>query len=228
MNERTLFILASESPRRRELLQKMRLMFEVRPACCDECLQQGESPEVYTRRLARDKAEAVGRGVPDIWVLAADTVVVSDGRILGKPGDRDEARVMLFALSGRVHKVVTSFCWYHGGQKTRYVQSVESQVEFKSLTKDEIERYVRSDEPMDKAGAYAVQGLGSFMVRAVRGSYSNVVGLPLAEVIEAMIELGIISGFPLVNSTAANLSEEWSGKEEPCVFRGGAYDKHSR
>jgi len=186
------------------------LAFEVRPACCDERLRQGETPETYTRRMAREKAEVVGGSVPDTWVLAADTVVFSDGRILGKPKDLEEARVMLSALSGRVHEVVTSFCWYHGSRKVRYVRSVESRVEFKNLTKDEIERYVRLGEPMDKAGAYAVQGLGAFMVRAVHGSYSNVVGLPLAEVIEAMVELEIIPGFPPVNGVETNLPEERS------------------
>ncbi|MBI4775174.1 MAG: septum formation protein Maf [Deltaproteobacteria bacterium] len=173
MTEHALFILASESPRRPELLRRMRLTFDVRPARCDERLHQGETPEAYTRRMALEKAEAVGAGAPDTWVLAADTVVFSDGRILGKPGDRDEARLMLSALSGRVHEVVTSFCWYHGGRNIRYVRSIESRVEFKDLTEDEIERYVGSGEPMDKAGAYAVQGLGSFMVRAVHGSYTR-------------------------------------------------------
>jgi len=183
------------------------LTFEVRPAHCDERLQEGETPGAYTRRMALEKAEAVGRDVPDTWVLAADTVVFCNGRILGKPGNRDEAREMLSSLSGRVHKVVTSFCWYHGRRKIRRVRSVESRVEFKNLTSDEIERYTASDEPMDKAGAYAVQGLGSFMVRAVHGSYSNVVGLPVAEVIETMVELGVIAGFPLENDAAASLPD---------------------
>ncbi len=192
-----LFVLASGSPRRKELLARMGFDFEVHPAECDERPRSGEPAEDYARRMAKEKAEAVTSLLPSRWVLAADTVVVVDGAILGKPGDENEAAAMIATLAGKTHSVITSYCWSHGRRGTVRVCSVKSLVEFKPLDSGEIGRYVDTGEPMDKAGAYAVQGLGAFMVRAVHGSYSNVVGLPLCEVIDTMVELGVIPEFPV-------------------------------
>jgi septum formation protein len=192
-----LFVLASESPRRIRLLQSMGLAFQVRPARCDETIHQGESPLEFTRRMALKKAGIVGAREPDAWILAADTVVAAAGRILGKPSDKEEARGMLRLLSGAAHDVITSYCFLRRTQSVSHVRSVRTEVVFKRLTQAEIEGYVCTGEPMDKAGAYAVQGVGAFMVRGVYGSYSNVVGLPLAELVESLVELGIISCFPI-------------------------------
>lgn len=189
-------ILASRSPRRRSLLQQMGIVFEVSGADINEDSLPHEDPAHYTRRMAREKALAVGRTSGDAWILGADTVVVAAERIMGIPAGRDEAADMLSTLSGRSHTVITSFCLHRPSTADSEVQSVESQVIFKQLSPREIEGYIRSGEPFDKAGGYAVQGLGAFMVREVRGSYTNVVGLPLCEVIETMKRLDILGEFP--------------------------------
>jgi septum formation protein len=170
------FVLASASPRRAELLRAAGFGFDVLVADVDETVQCGESPEAYVRRVAAAKAQAVAARVPGRQVLAADTTVVAGGEILGKPMDAADATRMLRLLSGRTHEVLTAVCLN---------QSCEvevTEVDFVALTTAEIEWYVASGEPMDKAGAYAIQGLASRFVSAVRGSYSNVVGLPISRV----------------------------------------------
>ncbi len=189
-------ILASRSPRRRSLLTQVGISFDVRAADVDESVRPSESPVDYTRRMAEEKARAAARHAPEAWVLGADTSVTLDGLILGIPASREEAVKMLATLSGRTHVVVTSFCLYRSQTEECLAQSVESFVLFKDLTKEEIEGYVLSGEPFDKAGGYAVQGLGAFMVREVHGSFTTVVGLPLCEVIEAMKKLGVVGTFP--------------------------------
>jgi septum formation protein len=183
-------ILASASPRRAELLRAAGIEFDVRPAAVDESILPGESPERYVRRVAEAKADAVFEpGVPA--VLSADTVVVIGGRILGKPDDVQEATAMLRLLSGQTHEVVTGVCLVSGGhgQVTRVDRT---RVEFAPLTERELDWYVASGEPMDKAGAYAIQGRASRFVRRIEGSYSNVVGLPVALVYELCISHGIL------------------------------------
>lgn len=190
--DRPLLILASASPRRQELLGSAGIPFEVLPSEVDEGFLEGEAPEEYVGRLARGKAAKAGEKHRDRWVLAADTVVVIDGRILGKPGDRQEAREMLERLSDREHRVITGFCLHRGGSGKSREGTVTTWVRFKNLSSGEIDWYLDTGEPFDKAGAYAIQGKAAFMVREIRGSYTNVVGLPLTEVIEALQEMGAV------------------------------------
>ncbi len=189
-------ILASRSPRRRSLLQQMGIVFETAAADIDERVLDGEAPGPYTARMAETKARVVGKDNPDAWILGADTVVTLDDRIMGIPGSRDEAREMLRTLSGKLHTVISSFCLLNQRDNLAETRGVESGVLFRELRPREIEGYLNSGEPFDKAGGYAVQGLGAFMVREVHGSYANVVGLPICQVIETMIELGVIEEFP--------------------------------
>jgi len=182
-------ILASASPRRRELLGMAGIPLEVFPSQVDEKNIPGESPVEHVLRVAGAKAQEVSRSHPDRWVLAADTVVVIDDRVLGKPRDRREAEAMLTALSNREHQVLTAYSILNGSSLQKREGVVITRVLFKALSAEEIRWYIRSGEPFDKAGGYAVQGKGAFMVREVHGSYTNVVGLPLCEVLEALGEL---------------------------------------
>jgi len=180
-------ILASGSPRRSELLRVAGLDFEVRVPDIPETVRPGEGPAVFAERMALEKARTIDCG-PDEIVLAADTVVCCAGAILGKPRDAAEAVAMLERLSGRWHEVVTGFCLRSAGKET--VRSVVTRVEFRSLGREEIEAYVRGGEPMDKAGAYAIQSGAAGMVRRIEGSHTNVIGLPVCEVLEALKEYG--------------------------------------
>ena len=187
-------ILASASPRRRELLASLDLDFTVRPATVDETPNPGERPRDLVRRLAREKAEAGARngeqassedardaGQGHEWVLAADTIVVIEGEVLGKPADRTEARSMLKRLQSRWHLVLTGVALRPPDGDT--LHAVEStRVLFAELTPEQIDWYAETGEPDDKAGAYAVQGLGALFVSEIDGNYSNVVGLPLPTV----------------------------------------------
>jgi septum formation protein len=179
--------LASQSPRRRELLALLGIDPEVRPAHTDETVRPGETPESYVRRVAADKATAV----PGELVLGADTAVVLGHEVLGKPRDDEDARRMLRALSGRVHRVLTGVCLRRGGaQPLLRDRLVSTEVFFAPLSGAEVDWYVATGEPLDKAGAYAVQGAGGLFVREVRGSVSNVVGLPLHETAELLRSVG--------------------------------------
>lgn len=187
-------VLASASPRRLELLRTAGLDPEVVAAHLDETPRAGEAPVDYARRLSSEKARAVGAMVDgERPILGADTIVhLPDGepRILGKPATADEARVMLARLAGRAHEVVTAYTLlYKGGERGRAVQT---EVTFRALAPAELEGYVGSREWEDKAGGYAVQGLAAAFVRSVRGSYTNIVGLPLCEVLEDLDALGAL------------------------------------
>ena len=175
-------VLASASPRRAELLRTAGFTFEVRPADVDETPRPAEPPATYALRVARDKALAAAERVNrhDAWILAADTVVVVHGRILGKPTGPADARRMLSMLSGVVHEVLTAVVLRHAGSETSEV--VSTRVRFTTLSAAEVDWYVESGEPDGKAGAYAIQGLGSRFVDWIEGSWSNVVGLPVATV----------------------------------------------
>jgi septum formation protein len=177
-------ILASASPRRAALLRAAAIPFDVQPAEVDETRHDGEAPERYVRRVAIEKARAVAAGAPEAVVLAADTTVVVDGQILAKPVDAADARRMLRLLSGRSHEVLTGVCVARGRDEETHV--VSTRVTFAPLADDEIDWYVASGEPSDKAGAYAIQGLASRFVTRIEGSYSNVVGLPVALVYEML------------------------------------------
>jgi septum formation protein len=178
-------VLASASPRRADLLAAAGIAFQVRPAEVDERPLDGESPPDYVLRVARDKVRACPASPEDV-VLAADTVVVVDQLILGKPLDDADARRMLRLLSGRVHQVLTGVALLEGARVVTAVETTD--VTFAALSDDDIAWYVSSGEPRDKAGAYAVQGLASRFVDRIEGSYSNVVGLPVARVWRLLVE----------------------------------------
>lgn len=178
-------ILASSSPRRREFLKHLGLPFKIVAPRVEEQPEKGEEPGHFAWRLAVDKALDVASRVPGkSIVIAADTIVVLGKKILGKPKDGADAQCMLKMLSNREHTVITGVCVMQGKKKRSFVTSTD--VDFKKLTKQEIDFYVASGEPMDKAGAYAIQGIGSFLVRQIRGSYTNVVGLPVAELLDVL------------------------------------------
>ena len=175
------FLLASASPRRRELLRNAGFDFDVQPSQVVEEIKPGESPEEFARRAAREKAMQVAASSPaGSLVLGADTVVVIDGETLGKPSNREDATRMLQFLSGRTHQVHTGVCLVRAPGQIEALELATTLVTFRELDEEEIRRYVESGEPMDKAGAYAVQGLASKFVTRILGCYSNVVGLPVA------------------------------------------------
>jgi septum formation protein len=180
-------ILASASPRRSELLRAAGYDFAVRVADVDEAVHPGESPEGYVRRVAIDKARAVGRQ-PGEFVLAADTTVVVDGAMLGKPSDVADAVRMLSLLAGRAHEVLTGVCLLRSAGAD--VRVAATRVEFQPMTGEDISWYVASGEPMDKAGAYGIQGRAARFVARIEGSYSNVVGLPVAVVHAMLVRAG--------------------------------------
>jgi len=186
-------ILASASPRRRELLQRVGVAFVVIPSDTPETPRPGELPRAYALRVAEEKARDVARKHPGAWVLGADTIVEIDGEVLGKPRDEADGRRMLRRLSGRTHHVMTAFvlCDRAGQVHTR--QIVTSRVTFTLLTEAQIRAYLATGEPFDKAGAYAVQGLGASLVERVEGSYTNVVGLPMDEVQGALRAAGLLN-----------------------------------
>jgi septum formation protein len=186
-------ILASKSPRRYELLKQVGLDFEVIPSRVMEDIVQKESPKEHVIRLAEAKARDIASGYPDRWVIAADTIVYINGSILGKPKSREEAMEMLHRLSGQEHWVLTGFSVFHLGEGRSDKETVQTAVKMKTLSPTEMEWYVQTGEPFDKAGGYAIQGIGSFMIESIRGSYTNVVGLPLCELIQMLNRLGAIA-----------------------------------
>jgi len=188
-------ILASKSPRRYELLKQVGVDFEVIPSRIEEDYIKGESPRKHVLRLAEAKALDVGNQHPDCWVVAADTIVYVDHSILGKPKSREEARKMLRRLSGKEHRVLTGFSVHHLEKGKGDREAVQTSVKVKKLTQPEMDWYVKTGEPYDKAGGYAVQGIGSFMIESIKGSYTNVVGLPICELIQMLSRLGAVT-FP--------------------------------
>ncbi len=187
-------VLASASPRRRELLDQLGVRYLSDPADIDESRQPGEGPAAYVERMAREKAQLVAARYQDTGrsVIAADTIVVVDEDVLGKPCDHFDGLAMLAKLSGRSHCVLTAVCLYGNGGASCVV--VETRVEFIRLTRELCEAYLATDEPWDKAGAYAIQGMAGAFVRGIQGSYSNVVGLPLYETWQLLSDKGIGSG----------------------------------
>jgi MAF protein/D-tyrosyl-tRNA(Tyr) deacylase len=187
--ERLPLVLASASPRRHDLLRDLGLSFTVRAADVDELSGVPDAPEEHCRVVAERKARAVMREARDCLVLAADTIVVVEGRILGKPSDDADAARMLRELSGRTHTVMTAICVAHSARERLQQSVVSTRVRFRAITDDEIRRYVASGEPFGKAGAYAIQGLGGLLVAGIEGDYSNVVGLPLGATLDLMESL---------------------------------------
>jgi len=190
LEDPTSLVLASASPRRRDLLSQLGLIFRVAAADLDETPLSGEVADAYVLRLAQAKAQAVAGRFPGTWVLAADTTVALGTELLGKPSGPAEAREMLTRLSGRTHAVYTGVALAgRAGAST----VVRTHVTFRTLSVGEIDWYVGTGEPLDKAGAYAVQGKGGFLVAAVEGSPTNVIGLPLGETLALLAS----AGFPL-------------------------------
>lgn len=195
-------VLASASPRRRELLDQLRATYICDPAHIDESQLPGEAPSAYVQRMAQEKARVVAarHDIPPSVVLAADTSVVVDGSVLGKPRDRDEALAMLRRLSGRQHTVLTALCLR--GARGEHCQLVATHVEFAALDDAACAAYLATDEPWDKAGAYGIQGVAGAFVRSIQGSYSNVVGLPLYETWQLLALYGIATALAPAASAA--------------------------
>lgn len=192
-------VLASGSPRRREILDTLGIAFDVCPSTLDETADDSESPAATVRRLARDKAlEVAGRDEIDrsAYVLGADTIVVLEGAVLGKPIDDADACRMLRRLSGRWHEVMTGVALARKGDNVLEDRVVTTRVHVRALSPERIERYVGTGEGRDKAGSYAVQGIGSGLVDRIEGSYSNVVGLPAAETVELLERHGVLRSWP--------------------------------
>jgi septum formation protein len=186
-------ILASQSPRRRELLTLVGIPHAVQPADIDETYLPGEQPGPHAERLAREKAAVVSSGDPEALVIGSDTIVVVDGDVLGKPRDEAHAAQMLTRLSGRSHVVMTAVAVRWRGEERSSVEAVG--VTFHPLTVQDIHAYIATGEPMDKAGAYGIQGYGATIVERVDGDYFAVMGLPLQRVVRLMAELGVRYGF---------------------------------
>ncbi len=188
------FILASASPRRRELLKQIGVTFEVMPAKGEEVITK-EQPEQAVMELSRQKAEEIAAGIQDeqVLVLGADTVVAYDGKILGKPKDETDARAMLSMLNGRTHSVFTgvTVIVIRNGKSEIHSFYEETKVTMYPMTDAQISYYIQTEEPMDKAGAYGIQGKGAVFIEKINGDYNNVVGLPVAKIFYKMLESGI-------------------------------------
>ena len=213
-------ILASQSPRRKDLLERMGFSVKVVPAQIDESQMEGELVENFVKRVAREKVlgvvgrlqttlyptDAAGQPLPTAaggrrhietrWVIGADTVVVQNNKVMGKPADTAEAVETLARLSGKRHRVLTGFCIHDLKKNKEGVQAVSTEVTFKRLSSSEIDKYISVGESMDKAGSYAIQGVGAYMVDSIVGSYTNVIGLPMCQVIEMMEEMGATDLLP--------------------------------
>jgi septum formation protein len=206
-------VLASASPRRKELLERIGFAVKIVPAEIEEIMEPEEDPTEFVKRMSRTKVlsvvnrlkgtmappvEAQGqrtvgrkkREGPDRWVVGADTIVVVDGEVMGKPTSPDEAFDMLQKLSGREHTVVTGFCVFDLLKNKEGIQAVISTVRFKRMSRREIEKYLSVGESTDKAGSYGIQGVGSYLIDSIVGSYTNVVGLPLCQLMEMFEEMG--------------------------------------
>lgn len=190
------FILASSSPRRRELLARVGLDFEVIEPRVLESAWEGEAPLDFAKRMAREKALSVsGSARRGRIVVGSDTVVSVSGEILGKPRGEEDAFSMLRKLSGRTHEVITGFCVAESPDEVLHLGATRTKVRMKLLDTVEMRRYIKTGEPMDKAGAYAIQGAGSCLVEWIKGSYTGVVGLPLFELLSVLSDIGIVENF---------------------------------
>ena len=185
------FVLASSSPRRRELLSSVGLDFEVIPSHVPEEHQAGEAPEEYVARLSRDKARAIASQQRERWVIAADTTVLLGDQLLEKPTGRDDAIRMLQTIAGQTHIVYSGVTLENASRNYSDTRVAESEVRMLPLSRADIEWYVDTGEPMDKAGAYAVQGVGAMFIDSIHGSYTNVVGLPLALLFQMLRKAGL-------------------------------------
>jgi len=191
MSDIRTIILASGSPRRREILAKTGLKFKVDMSNYQEKLEPGLKPHDIARLLSSEKARHVAHRYRNVLVIAADTIVVFKGSLFGKPQNKEQEKEMLKTLSGKAHSVITGFTIIDTATKKELTTSVESKVFFKRLSPNEIAAYIRSGEPLDKAGAYAVQGLGAVLIKRIEGDFFNVMGLPLHSLTESLKKFGI-------------------------------------
>lgn len=195
-NDTAKIILASKSPRRANLLKKAGLSFSIVPSGFNENSLTMSSFEIHAKALAEAKANNVAADYPDSWIIGADTIVISEGIMLGKPASAKEAHGMLKCLSGKKHFVLTGYCICCKAKKRYFSETITTEVFFRDLTHEEIQSYIRTKEPFDKAGGYAIQGLGVRFVKKIKGSFTNVVGLPVREVISALINEGALNYTP--------------------------------
>jgi septum formation protein len=195
-------ILASGSPRRRQLLELIGIPHEVRPSNIDETMRSREAPRRHAERLAREKASAIATREGDVITIAADTIVVVNRQVLGKPRDIEDARRMLSMLSGRQHTVITAVAVARGRKLRSAIEEVK--VKFRRLRDEEIDAYIATGEPMDKAGAYGIQGFGATIVECVDGDYFAVMGLPLARLVTLLRDLGVRYRFGQLDVVASD------------------------
>ena len=195
-------VLASASPRRRQLLNLIGIAHEVRPANIDETTRPRETPRRHAERLAREKASAIATRDPDLITIGADTIVVVNRKVLGKPRDADDAARMLAMLSGREHVVTTAVAVSRGKKLRSAVEEVS--VKFRRLRDDEIEAYIATGEPMDKAGAYGIQGYGATIVERIEGDYFAVMGLPIVRLVGLLRDVGVRYRFGTLSTTLAD------------------------
>lgn len=184
-------ILASASPRRKELLKKLGLEFTVEPSNSEEDIRPGVEPHELAKSLSREKAGLVAQNHRNALIIAADTFILFEGMLMGKPATETEARGMLERINGRQHSVITGFTILDTVSSKLISESVETKVFIRKLTSKEIDAYVKTGEPLDKAGAYAIQGLGSVIVERIEGDYFNVIGLPLSTLTESLKKFGV-------------------------------------
>ncbi|MEA3466444.1 MAG: Maf family nucleotide pyrophosphatase [Thermodesulfobacteriota bacterium] len=197
MSKQANIILASASPRRRELLASVGITFQVIPSNIEEKHRIGESPSDFVLRLSEEKAAQVAQrsGITGRWVIGSDTIVVCDDNIIGKPTSTQDSSSMLHQLSGRSHQVLSGYAIIDRDNNTCIKRCVTTEVTFRTLTEQEIEGYIATGEPADKAGSYAIQGIGSYIVTGINGSYTNVVGLPMSHIVNDLKSLGAITLF---------------------------------
>jgi septum formation protein len=191
-------VLASVSPRRKAILIQLGIPFEPVASMSDETVRRRVKVADLACQLATRKAESAEKVYKNRWILGADTLVAVNKRVFGKPKDAHECHTMLLHLSGKSHAVITGFCVIDPGGKKVHLEAVMTKVMVKELREFEIEGYIKTGEPFGKAGAYAIQGIGSFMIERISGSYTNVVGLPVCEVVRALIKCGALKSFPLI------------------------------
>ncbi len=189
-------VLASSSPRRKSLLRQMKFPLRILTSDFDENQVSTQNPEDTACLLAKKKAMTVADQAAGHWILGADTMVVLGKNILGKPADRKEARSMLSSLGGKEHRVITGFCILSPTSRVAHMEAVTTLVRMKHLNPQEIEAYLDTKEPFGKAGSYAIQGIGGFLVESISGSYTNVVGLPVCALITCLMAVGALEAFP--------------------------------
>jgi len=196
INKQNPLVLASISPRRKAILKQIGIPFDSAGSMINETQYKKIKPTDIACHIAIQKVESIEHAYNNRWILGADTIVVINKTIFGKPKNPGECQDMLHLLKGKTHDVITGFCIHDPGRQLVHLEAVMTKVKIKELSDIEIEAYINTGEPFGKAGAYAIQGIGSFMIEQINGSYTNVVGLPVYEVISALITCGALKDFP--------------------------------